>query len=147
MMEHTTSLSDRLVLAAASWADTHPGLAALLSEAAEMDASLTMCLSALADLRRALGDDGSRRLSELVAHAARVYEYAESALVVAADDQTRAAVAALRAQDSEHRSAQAAVYAALGPGADPDRATWPDQIRALRERADAADTVAQGAAQ
>ena len=45
-----------------------------------------------------------------------------------------AQIAALREQDSDHRSAQAAVYAALGPDADPDRATWPDQIRAMRER-------------
>lgn len=33
-MEHTTSLRDRLGIAAASWADTYPGLAALLSDAA-----------------------------------------------------------------------------------------------------------------
>lgn len=52
-------------------------------------------------------------------------------------ERLRAAIAAERAQDSAHRSAQSAVYAALGPNADPDRATWPDQIRALRERADA----------
>ena len=76
-MEHTTSLRDRLGIAAASWADTHPGLAALLTEAAEMDAALTTCLSALADLRRALGDDGSRRLGALVHHAAQVSEDAE----------------------------------------------------------------------
>src|SRR5574337_121136 len=31
-------------------------------------------------------------------------------------DQMRAATAAMRAQDREHRSAQAAVYVALGPG-------------------------------
>jgi hypothetical protein len=39
---------------------------------------------------------------------------------------------ALRAENEAHRAAQARIFQALGPNADPDRDTWPAQIEALR---------------
>jgi hypothetical protein len=38
----------------------------------------------------------------------------------------------LRAENEAHRAAQARIFQALGPNANPDRDTWPAQIEALR---------------
>jgi len=42
----------------------------------------------------------------------------------------------LENENTEHRAAQAAVFKALGPDADPDRSTWPAQIEQLRKDAE-----------
>lgn len=51
---------------------------------------------------------------------------------VPAPDPRDALIAELRAEVEEHRKAQAAVYLALGTD-EPDRAKWPELIKAMRE--------------
>jgi hypothetical protein len=48
----------------------------------------------------------------------------------------------VRAENDEHRKAQAAIYLALGTG-DPDRETWPASIAALRAQLAAAEERAE----
>lgn len=146
-MEHTTSLRDRLGIAAASWADTYPGLAALLSDAA----------AALEGTARASATDDVlpqpaawvRNWTSPQPHCVTSLDYRSTAdamdgvqyLPAYSADQMRAAIAA-------ERERCAAVVKTANAIAEHYERLWylrGDELEFLRERLDVAEFALQRA--